>query len=101
MACTDAVRTCPWRQPSRVAADTDIWRTGPDFHVIVKRGFARSAAIPVGREKRSVKPSAQPTMVRIHHLPPPAETARGQRKYGCGRQFHLSGHVRPRPALYG
>jgi hypothetical protein len=26
--------------------------------------------------ERSVKPSAQPTMVRIHHLPPPAKTTR-------------------------
>jgi hypothetical protein len=37
---------------------------------------SRSAAIPMGRNGRSVKPSAQPTLVRTQHLPPPAETAR-------------------------
>jgi hypothetical protein len=31
------------------------------------------------RAKRSVKPSAWPTLVRTQHLPPPAETARGLR----------------------
>ena len=29
-----------------------------------------------GQRERSVKPSATPSMVRIHYLPPPAETAR-------------------------
>jgi hypothetical protein len=29
-----------------------------------------------GGDGLAVKPSAQPTMVRTHHLPPPAETAR-------------------------
>ena len=30
----------------------------------------------MGRDQRSVKPSAQPTLVRTQHLPPPAKTAR-------------------------
>jgi hypothetical protein len=29
------------------------------------------------QDRRSVKPSAQPTLVRTQHLPPPAKTARG------------------------
>ena len=32
---------------------------------------------PPPRNGRSVKPSAQPTLVRTQHLPPPAKTARG------------------------
>src|SRR6266568_4594293 len=38
--------------------------------------MGRSGGLWPRRAKRSVKPSAQPTMVRIHHLPPPAKTAR-------------------------
>ena len=38
--------------------------------------YSRSAAIPMGRNGRSVKPSAKPTLVRTQHLPPPAEMAR-------------------------
>jgi len=30
----------------------------------------------LGRSERAVKPSAQPTLVRTQHLPPPAQTAR-------------------------
>jgi hypothetical protein len=37
---------------------------------------SRSAPILMGRNRRSVKPSAQPTLVRTQHLPPPAKTAR-------------------------
>jgi hypothetical protein len=33
-------------------------------------------AIPIGRDRLTVKPSAQPTLVRTQHLPPPAKTAR-------------------------
>ena len=35
-----------------------------------------TAGCPSGQRERSVKPSAQPTLVRTQHLPPPAETAR-------------------------
>src|SRR6266704_2393678 len=34
-----------------------------------------TAGCPSGQRERSVKPSAQPTLVRTQHLPPPAETA--------------------------
>ena len=36
----------------------------------------RSVAWDLGKGERSVKPSAQPTLVRTQHLPPPAKTAR-------------------------
>ena len=38
---------------------------------------------------RSVKPSAQPTLVRTQHLPPPAETARWLRKRARRAVFFL------------
>ena len=41
------------------------------------------------REQRSVKPSAQPTLVRTQHLPPPAKTARTLRKRGPAGRFLL------------
>jgi F420H(2)-dependent quinone reductase len=44
--------------------------------------------------QRSVKPSAQPTMVRIHHLPPPAQTARDRGILpGCGPSWVVSSSV--------
>ena len=39
------------------------------------RGW-RQAGCPSGQRERSVKPSAQPTLVRTQHLPLPAEAAR-------------------------
>jgi hypothetical protein len=39
-----------------------------------------AARCPWVEEERSVKPSAQPTLVRTQHLPPPAETAPWLRK---------------------
>jgi len=47
-------------------------------HIADRRGYspdtygslASSAAIPIVWEQRSVKPSAQPTLVRTQHLPP-------------------------------
>ena len=44
----------------------------------------RSAGIPMGRDGLPVKPSAQPTLVRTQHLPPPAKTSPGQRQRGQG-----------------
>jgi hypothetical protein len=43
---------------------------------LVKCHFRRSAATQRNRQERSVKPSAQPTLVRTQHLPAPAKTAR-------------------------
>ena len=41
------------------------------------------------RQERAVKPSAQPTLVRTQHLPPPAKTARSLRKRGPAGRFLL------------
>jgi hypothetical protein len=38
--------------------------------------MCRSAGIPMGGDGLAVKPSAQPTLVRTQHLPPPALMAR-------------------------
>jgi hypothetical protein len=56
----------------------------------VMRGrFRRSEPVWRCREKRSVKPSAQPTLVRTQHLPPPAKTAPGLRKRDPAGRFLL------------
>jgi len=49
----------------------------------------RSGPICPCQGKRSVKPSAQPTLVRTQHLPPPAKTARWLRKRGLAGRFLL------------
>ena len=41
------------------------------------------------QQRRAVKPSAQPTLVRTQHLPPPAKTARSLRKRGPAGRFLL------------
>jgi hypothetical protein len=48
----------------------------------IKRHLRSSGATRWCREQRSVKPSAQPTLVRTQHLPHPGETARTLRKRG-------------------
>ena len=53
-----------------------------------RRRLRRSGAIWCEQERNTVKPSAQPTLVRTQHLPPPAKTARSLRKRGpAGRSF--------------
>ena len=49
----------------------------------------RSEAIWRCRQERTVKPSAQPTLVRTQHLPPPAEMAPWLRKRGPAGRFLL------------
>ncbi len=67
------------RSYGRVADGTRFSRRG-------EWGIRRSAAISMGGNERSVKPSAQPTLVRTQHLPLPAETARCLRvRAGAGR----------------
>ena len=51
--------------------------------------FVQVMAMWRGTEERSVKPSAQPTLVRTQHLPPPAKTARSLRKRGPAGRFLL------------
>jgi hypothetical protein len=65
-----------WCQPFCDVSGTDIWRTGHIIHMALSKSLTRSAAIPMCGVKRSVKPSAKPTLVRTQHLPLPAETAR-------------------------
>ena len=48
-----------------------------------------TAGCPSGQRERSVKPSAQPTLVRTQHLPPSAETAPWLRKRARGAVFVL------------
>ena len=55
-------------------ADQDL---GFRYPSLCRRFRRREAGCPSGQRERSVKPSAQPTLVRTPHLPPPAETARG------------------------
>jgi hypothetical protein len=45
--------------------------------------------VRLGEERRAVKPSAQPTLVRTKHLPPPAKTAPWLRKRGPAGRFLL------------
>ena len=47
------------------------------------------AGVRLEEERRAVKPSAQPTLVRTQHLPPPAKTARTLRKRGPAGRFLL------------
>ncbi len=56
---------------------------------IMRGRFRRSGVIWRCRQERSVKPSAQPTLVRTQHLPPPAKTARWLRKRGPAGRFLL------------
>ena len=55
----------------------------------VRQRLCRSGAMWSGKQVRSVKPSAQPTLVRTQHLPPPAKTARSLRKRGPAGRFLL------------
>ena len=57
-----------------------------------------SAAHDSGRSERAVKPSATPSVVRIHHLPPPAKTARWLRMLSYAGRFCFVPHVAPCPA---
>jgi hypothetical protein len=50
---------------------------------------AATAGCPSGQRERSVKPSAQPTLVRTQHLPPPAKTARLLRILALAGRFLL------------
>jgi hypothetical protein len=66
--------TCPARRAHGHMTD----RTGREGRYQLEN--TRSDGIWPHQAKRSVKPSAQPTLVRTQHLPPPAKTAR---ELGC------------------
>jgi hypothetical protein len=69
---------CPW-----LSVRAGGWGAGGHGHMadsVAAAGLARwrlrrSKGIWGCRRERTVKPSAQPTLVRTQHLPPPAETA--------------------------
>ena len=54
---------------------------------IIERCLRRSEGMWRCRQERSVKPSAQPTLVRTQHLPPPEKTIPGLRKRGPAARF--------------
>ena len=87
---------CPWTRPPRPCVSgllsrsaRNTWRsdrieTSPrTAYAQVRRHVTR------GGGRRSVKPSAQPTLVRTQHLPHPGETARWLRKRGPAGRFLL------------
>lgn len=49
-----------------------------------RRASGVTAGCPSGQRERSVKPSAQPTLVRTQHPPPPHRTAPDQHEHGPG-----------------
>src|SRR5580698_10143072 len=51
--------------------------------------FSQLRGIIVHEGVNTVKPSAQPTLVRTQHLPPPAETARALHICGVAGRFLL------------
>ena len=65
------------------------------------RGDGIQAGCPSGQRERSVKPSAQPTLVRTQHLPPPAQMARDRRLCGRGLFLCMPSACRWFPAIYG
>jgi hypothetical protein len=75
-AHADAVRTCPRAQPQAPARHGRM-TDGAGNAESHSRDPWRVSGHPVGSPRRSVKPSAKPTLVRTQHLPPPAKTARG------------------------
>jgi hypothetical protein len=64
-------------------------RSGLGLSFSVPPALRQTAGCPSGQRERSVKPSAQPTLVRTQHLPPPAKTARWLRKRGPAGRFPL------------
>ncbi len=64
-------------------------RSGLGLSFSVPLALRQTAGCPSGQRERSVKPSAQPTLVRTQHLPPPAKTARSLRKRGPAGRFLL------------
>ena len=80
----------PWPFPPRPWAgpcpSVDAWAQKFDVHGHIADGGGpenapRTLSVLVsglgsGQKERAVKPSAQPTLVRTQHLPPPAKTAR-------------------------
>jgi hypothetical protein len=76
-------------QVAKAATGTDIYsgqRRRAEWHTT---SFMQVGGMWRCRQERAVKPSAQPTLVRTQHLPPPAKTARSLRKRGPAGRFLL------------
>ena len=80
------VFSCPWLSGSRGARRCSGWWWPETCLAARIRWSARLTRV---EGERSVKPSAQPTLVRTQHLPPPAETAPWLRKRARGAVFVL------------
>ena len=78
-------RPRPWVQAR--CARTYSGRRRPGMEP--RTAYVLVSGVRLAEERRSVKPSAQPTLVRTQHLPPPAETARWLRKRGPAGRFLL------------
>jgi hypothetical protein len=66
---------CPRPWPPKPAAHRRI-ADGGGRRRSLERCMRWSRTCDLGKGERSVKPSAQPTLVRTQHLPPPAKTPR-------------------------
>ena len=91
--CNRSYRARPWPFRPRPwgARNGAHGRTvdGSSPQSCLERRMRWSAACTSSGGERSVKPSAQPTLVRTQHLPPPAETAPWLRKRARGAVFVL------------
>ena len=74
--------------PAGAPACVHMVYSAPGMSIIQHR-LRRSVAVWRCRQERTVKPSAQPTLVRTQHLPPPGKTARSLRKRGPAGRFLL------------
>ncbi len=85
---TDGVRGCPRAGPRKLprARTYSGQRRRAEWHTT---SSTQVNSYVKGRQERTVKPSAQPTLVRTQHLPPPAKTARWLRKRGPAGRFLL------------
>jgi hypothetical protein len=80
-----AVRAIRWQEARRHGQIADSVAAAH----LTRWYLRRSERIWRCRQERTVKPSAQPTLVRTQHLPPPAETASWLRKRARGAVFVL------------
>jgi len=87
LARTLSVPVRGFTRPARGAHGRMTDRTGREGQYQLES--RRSGGIWPLRVKRSVKPSAQPTLVRTQDLPPPAKTAPGLRKRDPAGRFLL------------
>ena len=82
-----------YRKPSESTFPPLEFPGVPEGAAPTARNLARSTSLLVsgmylgGQSERPVKPSAQPTLVRTQHLPPPAKTPRWLRIFALAGRF--------------